>query len=162
MEKTYERILARFYWPGVKKAVEDYCRHCAVCQLHSPKVTLRNPLIPLPVIDVPFRRIAMDILGPLPKSSRGHRYILVILDYATRYPEAVPLRTATGKAVARELFLLFSRVWIAEELLTDQGSCFMSGVLKEMCRLLQSKRCPRARPASPLLNCYMDDDPGGY
>ncbi|XP_061098630.1 uncharacterized protein LOC133128839 [Conger conger] len=137
MEKTYERILARFYWPGVKKAVEDYCRHCAVCQLHSPKVTLRNPLIPLPIIDVPFRRIAMDMVGPLPKSSRGHRYILVILDYATRYPEAVPLRTATGKAVARELFLLFSRVGIAEELLTDQGSCFMSGVLKEMCRLLK-------------------------
>ncbi|XP_061119601.1 uncharacterized protein LOC133142388 [Conger conger] len=119
------------------EAVEDYCRHCAVCQLHSPKVTLRNPLIPLPVIDVPFRRIAMDILGPLPKSSRGHRYILVILGYATRYPEAVPLPTTTGKAVARELFLLFSRVGIAEELLTDQGSCFMSGVLKEMCRLLQ-------------------------
>ncbi|XP_061102960.1 uncharacterized protein LOC133131605 [Conger conger] len=135
-EKTQERIMARFYWPGVKRAVEDYCRQCATCQLHSPKVTYRNPLIPLPIIDVPFRRIAMDIVGPLPKSSRGHRYILVILDYATRYPEAVPLRAATGKSVARELFLLFSRVGIAEEVLTDQGSCFMSGVMKEMCKLL--------------------------
>lgn len=56
----------------------------------------------------------MDIMGPLPKSSREHRYVLVILDYATRYPEAIPLRTATGKAVAKELFLLFSRVGIAE------------------------------------------------
>ncbi|XP_061118150.1 uncharacterized protein LOC133141600 [Conger conger] len=90
-EKTQERILSWFYWPGIKRAVEDYCRQCAVCQLHSPKVTYRNPLIPLPIIDVPFRRIAMDIVGPLPRSSRGHRYILVIMDYATRYPEAVPL-----------------------------------------------------------------------
>ena len=56
----------------------------------------------------------MDIVGPLPKSSRGHRYILVILDYATRYPEAIPLRLATGRAVAREMFLLFSRVGLPE------------------------------------------------
>lgn len=136
-EKTYERVMARFYWPGVKKEVEEYCRHCAECQLHSPKVPYKNPLIPLPIIDVPFRRIGMDIVGPLPKSSRGHKYILVLLDYATRYPEAVPLRTATGKTIAKELFLFFSRVGIADEILTDQGTCFMSQVLKEMCRLLR-------------------------
>ena len=135
-EKTYDRVTTRFYWPGVKKAVEDYCRHCAECQLHSPKVTCRNPLIPLPIIDVPFRRLGMDILGPLPKSSRGHRYVLVLMDYATRYPEAVPLRTATGKTIAKELFLLYSRVGIVEEILTDQGTCFMSQVMREMCRLL--------------------------
>src|SRR4029434_2005065 len=82
-EKTYERVLSRFYWPGVKRAVEEYCRHCAECQINSPKVEYRSPLIPLPIIETPFSRIGMDIVGPLPKSSRGHRYILVILDYAT-------------------------------------------------------------------------------
>ena len=75
----------------------------------------------------------MDIIGPLPKSSRGHRYILVILDYATCYPEVVPLQTATGKTVALELLLLL----IAKEILNDQGTCFMSQVLREMCKLLQ-------------------------
>lgn len=120
----------------MKKAVEDYCRHCTECQLHSPKVSYENPLIPLSIINVLFRRVGMDILGPLPKSSRGHRYVLVIVDYATRYPEAVPLRTATGKTMAKELFLLFSRVGIVDEILTDQGSCFMSLVIREMCRLL--------------------------
>ncbi len=136
-EKTYECILRRFYWPGVKRAVEDYCRQCATCQKTSPKVIYRNPLVPLPIIETPFHRIAMDILGPLPKSSQGHRYILVILDYATRYPEVIPLRAATAKAVARETFLLFSRVGIVEEILTDQGTCFMSKVLKEMCKFLK-------------------------
>ena len=136
-EKTYDRILGRFYWPGVKKAVQDYCRQCGECQRTSPKVTYHNPLIPLPIIETPFSRIAMDIVGPLPKSSRGHRYILVILDYATRYPEAVPLRSATARAVAREVFLLFSRVGLADEILTDQGTCFMSRVMREMCKLLK-------------------------
>ena len=137
VEKTYDRILGRFYWPGVKRAVQDYCKSCRECQKTAPKVHYQNPLIPLPLIDVPFQRVAMDIVGPLPKSSRGHRYILVIMDYATRYPEAVPLRTANAKAVARELFLLCSRVGIVKELLTDQGSCFMSRVMKEMCKLLK-------------------------
>ncbi|KAL1250544.1 hypothetical protein QQF64_018340 [Cirrhinus molitorella] len=79
-----------------------------------------SPLIPLPFIEVPFERIGMDLVGPLPKSSRGHEHILVIVDYATRYPEAVPLRKATAKAIAQELFLLFSRVGIPAEILTDQ------------------------------------------
>jgi len=42
----------------------------------------------------------MDLVGPLPKSARGHQYILVILDYATRYPEAIPLCTMASKGIA--------------------------------------------------------------
>ena len=60
-----------------------------------------------------------------------------MVDYATRYPEAIPLRAATAKAVARELMTLFSRVGIVREILTDQGSCFMSRVLKDLLSLLQ-------------------------
>ena len=48
--------------------------------------------MPLSVISQPFERIAMDKVGPLPKSSRGNRFILLICDYTTRYPEAVPMR----------------------------------------------------------------------
>ena len=59
----------------------------------------------------------MDIVGPLPHSSSGKRYILVICDYATRYPEAVALRTIDANAVAEEL-LSFARVGVPEEILT--------------------------------------------
>ena len=82
----------------------------------------------------------MDLVGPLPKSSRGHQYILVILDYATRYPEAIPLRTMASKGIARELVLMFSRVGIPEEILTDQGTPFMSRIMKDLCKLMQIKQ----------------------
>lgn len=62
----------------------------------------------------------MDLEGPLANSARGHEHILVIINYATQYPEAVPLRKATVKAIAQELFLLSSRVGIPEEILTVQ------------------------------------------
>lgn len=76
------------------------------------------PLIPLPIIGVPFESIGMDLVGPLPKSPRGHEYILVIVDYATRYPEVVPLRKATSWNIGTVLVRLFSNVGIPKDILT--------------------------------------------
>ena len=136
-EKTKDRVLQRFYWPGVHKEVKEYCDSCPVCQLRNPVATFRSPLVPLPIIETPFERIAMDLVGPLVKSARGHQYILVVLDYATRYPEAIPLRKTSAKVIAKELFQMFTRVGIPKEILTDQGTPFMSKVTKELCKLLK-------------------------
>ncbi|KAI2666719.1 Retrovirus-related Pol polyprotein [Labeo rohita] len=134
---TVQRIRDRFHWPGLEGEVKAFCRACPTCQVTSPRTPPTSPLIPLPVIEVPFERIGMDLVGPLPKSARGHEHILVIVDYATRYPEAVPLRKATAKNIAQELFLLFSRVGIPNQILTDQGTPFMSRVMADLCRLLK-------------------------
>ena len=85
----------------------------------------------------PFQRIAMDIVGPLPRSRSGNRYVLVICDYATRYPEAFPLKSIDTEHVAEALVTFFSRVGIAKEILTDQGSNFVSQLMTEVYRLLQ-------------------------
>lgn len=100
----------------------------------------RNPLVPLPIIGVPFERVAIDLVGPLVKTAKGHQYILAIMDCATRYPEVILLRTAAAKDIARELFHLFSRVGIPREILTDQATTFMSCVMKDVCKLLRIKQ----------------------
>ena len=107
-DKTARRILQRFYWPTVFKDVAEYCRSCETCQKSSHKKPRHAPLVPLPIIGVPFQMIAMDIIGPLPRSRSGNRYVLVICDYATRYPEAIPLRTIDAENIAEELIQLFS------------------------------------------------------
>ena len=58
--------------------------------------------------------------------------MLVICDYATRYPEAVPLRTTDAHKVAEELIVFFSRIGISREILSDQGTNFMSQLLKDI------------------------------
>ena len=68
------------------------------------------PLIPLPVMEAPFERIAMDVVGLLPQSRRGHQYILVVCDYATRYPEATAPWKVDAGSVADQLIQLFARV----------------------------------------------------
>ena len=68
-EKTRQRLLRRFYWPGVFKDVEEFYRSCPTCQKTSQHRVSRAPLIPLLIISEPFSRIAMDIVRPLPRRS---------------------------------------------------------------------------------------------
>ena len=72
-DKTARRILQRFYWPTLYKDIADFCRTCSACQKTSRWKGGHAPLIPLPIISVPFQRIAMDIVGPLPRSRSGNR-----------------------------------------------------------------------------------------
>ncbi|CAM5122254.1 unnamed protein product [Eretmochelys imbricata] len=78
----------------------------------------------------------MDLVGPLEKTAWGHQYILVILDYATRYPEVIPLRNTASKTIVKELVGIFARVGLPKEILTDQGTPFMSKLMKDLCTLL--------------------------
>jgi len=135
-EKTSRRVLQRFYWPTLYRDVSEFCKTCGVCQKASRYKGKKAPLIPLPIIDVPFKRIAMDIVGPLPRSRSGYPYILVVCDYATRYPEAVAIKSIEAGRIAEELIKLFARVGVPEEILTDQGSNFTSSLLAELYRML--------------------------
>lgn len=75
--------------------IKEYCPKCPECQLTTGRTPGYAPLIPLPVINVPFERIGVDVVGPVERNQAGNRFILVISDYATRYPEAYPLRDVT-------------------------------------------------------------------
>ena len=78
----------------------------------------------MPVIEAPFNRIATDIIGPLPKTEEGHSYILTVVDFATRYPEAMALKEITAGAVANALVSVYSRLGIPSQILTHQGRQF--------------------------------------
>ena len=78
----------------------------------------------------------MDLIGPFDRSTQGYQFVLVLVDYATRYPEAVPLRNISAKSVVQDLFQIISHVGIPKEILTDQGTSFMSRTLRELYELL--------------------------
>lgn len=90
----------------------------------------------------------MDVVGPVERSRSGNRFMLVITDYATRYPEVFPLRSVKAKPVATSLVQLFSRVRFPAEILTDQGTNFMSTLLKQVYQLLGIKSL-RTTPYHP-------------
>lgn len=136
--KTCAKILAQFFWPGVQSDVNRYCKSCDLCQKTVPKGKLtRVPLGSMPLIGTPFQRVAVDLVGPLdPPTDRGNRYILTLVDYATRYPEAVALKNVDSALVAEKLVDMFSRLGVPEEILSDLGRQFISELMKEVSRLL--------------------------
>lgn len=126
---------------------------CDLCQRTTPKGhTTRAPLVRVPVIETPFQRVAIDIVGPLnPKSAQGNRYILTMVDYATRYPDAVALPSVETERVAEALVEMFSRVGVPREVLSDRGTNFTSEVMKEVSRLLSVKQL-HTSPYHPIAN----------
>ncbi|PFX14793.1 Transposon Ty3-I Gag-Pol polyprotein [Stylophora pistillata] len=132
-KKTVERITAHFFWPGLSFDVRKYCATCPQCQVVARKLkSKRAPLRPVDIVTEPFKKIAIDIVGELPRTTTGYRYILTIVDYATRYPEAIPLRSTSSKAVADALIQYFSRVGIPDKIVSDQGSNFMSKLMAQL------------------------------
>jgi len=100
----------------------------------------KAPLQKMPIIREPFRRIGIDLVGPVtPQSSSGNRYILCVVDYVTRYPEAVALHGTSTEQVAEAMCKVFSRVGIPKQIISDHGSQFVSGVMQEVYRLLSIK-----------------------
>lgn len=106
------------------------------CQKAARAVNCRAPLQPLPVIPTPFSRLAFDLVGPLPRTKQGHRYLLTCICLGSKYPDAVPLKRVDAQSVAEGMCEIFSRTGIPNELLTDQGSVFTGKLYKALCNVL--------------------------
>lgn len=128
-----------FFRPGAGSDIKRYCRSCQGSQKSTPRGKIQKaPLVLIPIIIEPFSRVAIDLVGPLIPSERGHKYILTATDCATRFPEAVPLRNIDTASVAENLVNIFSRVGIPKEI-SDRGAQFKSDLMKKINRLLSIK-----------------------
>ena len=151
--RTAYKVMSEFYWSGVQADVRRYCRSCDICQRTTPKGrTTKVPLGEMPLIDVPFQRVAADLVGPIqPATDRGNRYILTLVDFATRYPEAVAPKGIETEKVAEALIDIFCRIGVPKEMLTDQGTQFTSDLMAETSRLLSSRQLTTT-PYHPMCN----------
>lgn len=132
--KTYDRISRHFFWPSLKSSVSAFVRSCHSCQCAGkPNQKIPHaPLKPIPVVGEPFERLILDCVGPLPKAKSGHQYLLTIMCAATRYPEAVPLRSIKTKAVVKELVKFCSMFGLPKVIQTDQGTNFTSRLFEQL------------------------------
>lgn len=136
--KTYNRVLRHFFWPRLKTDVAAYCRSCPICQIVGKpnQVIPPAPLIPIPALGEPFEHVVVDCVGPLPKTKTGNQFLLTVMCMATRYPEAIPLRKITSKAVMKVLVKFFSTFGLPKIVQTDQGTNFMSKVFTQTLQTL--------------------------
>lgn len=116
--KTKQKMAASFYWLGMSQDVHQWSRACDTCQRGNIKRRAKAPLRPLPVITT---RVAIDVVGPLPRTRRGYKYILTLMDFGIRYPEAIPIRRIDAEMVCHSLM----GFGLPEELLSDNGTILL-------------------------------------
>jgi transposase InsO family protein/predicted aspartyl protease len=132
--KTIARVRSRFYWEGYRLTIEGWCRNCMVCQARKAPQRKARGKMQQYIVGEPMERVAMDILGPLPESLSGNKYILIIADYFTRWTEAYAMKDQEAATVTR-IFLheFICRYGLPRQIHTDQGRQFESRLFQELC-----------------------------
>ena len=139
--KTYDKIRQRYFWEGMYKDITHWIETCKDCaSKKSPKRNATAPMQSIPV-EGPFDRVCVDVLGPLPTSDNGNRYVVVFTDSLTKWPEAFAIKSA-GADVIAQLFVeeLVSRHGAPRTLLSDRGKNFLSKLVQEICDLFAVKK----------------------
>ena len=108
-DRTYIRIRTRGWWPNYKSDLTRWVRACRSCQLAKPGPGRGRMPLTQERSGAPFERVALDLIGPLPPSRTGKRYLLVMQDTFTKWLEVAPLVNKTTIAVADA----FTGTWVA-------------------------------------------------
>lgn len=150
--RTKLMVLHRFFWPGVTSHVRDYVASCKTCNTLKKGNKLRKAGLRIHHSGFPMERIHIDILGPFHESTRGHRYVLVMIDQFTKWIELAPLAEQTAEDVAKVLVEQFiCRMGCAHIIFSDQGRNFESSLFKEICSMLEMAKL-RTTPYRPSSN----------
>ena len=124
-QKTAMKVIqSGFWWPSLFKDAHSMCKACDRCQ-RLGKLTRRNmmPLNPILIVDI-FDVWGIDFMGPFPMSF-GHSYILVGVDYVSKWVEAIPCRSNDHKVVIKFLKEnIFSRFGVPKAIISYEGTHF--------------------------------------
>eukprot|EP00731_Ephydatia_muelleri_P019301 Em0012g126a len=151
-EKVLSRLKERFYWPGCAEAARNWCKSCLTCATRKMTVPKRKAYLQSIQSGYPMQLVSIDILGPLPVTEEGNKYVLTAVDHFTRWVEAFPIRNQEATTVAKKLVdELFCRFSPPEQLHSDQGRQFESELIEEICKLLEIRKS-RTTPYHPQGN----------
>uniref|UniRef100_A0A2N9J9Q0 RNA-directed DNA polymerase n=1 Tax=Fagus sylvatica TaxID=28930 RepID=A0A2N9J9Q0_FAGSY len=133
-KRLYQLLLTLgYYWPTMKKDTADFVKSCHTCQLqanliHTHPTSLQNMATPWP-----FHTWGLDLIGPINPASGGYIWILVATEYFSKWVEAIPLRKATGAAVANFIREhIITRFGILHKVISDNGTPFVNKNVREV------------------------------
>ncbi len=116
-------------WCRCRRDVRDWCKACDLCASRKgPAKKIRAPMAQYNVCS-PKERLAVDVMGPLPVTESGNKYLLVAVDNFSKWPEAFPLPDQEAVTVAEVLIKeIVCHFWVPLYIHSDQGCNFESGV----------------------------------
>lgn len=139
--KTFDRIKERFYWNQMQRDIRNYVMSCQFCNKRKFRRQRKLGKMGRVKGHYPFDIIGVDILGPLPKTANGNRYIVVFIDYFTKYVEAFAIPDQETEVIARKLLdEVVYRYGAPSRIVSDRGSQFTSALLKDLTKIMNTKK----------------------
>ncbi|MCG8033371.1 MAG: DDE-type integrase/transposase/recombinase [Candidatus Thiodiazotropha taylori] len=131
LDKTYDTMKQKYYWPNMYKDIYTYVGRCVTCQARS----LQKVKAPLQETDIPpyaFAKIGLDVSGPYPTSLSGNKYIVGFVDWYSGYPEAFAVPDKSADTIAHLIIEeIFPRYGAPLEIVSDNGSENVNKKVKE-------------------------------
>jgi hypothetical protein len=141
MTRTLSFISRKYWWGTMRNDVSIFIKNCDACARrktgHRAVAPLGESLEANEFLDV----VSLDIVGLLPVTERGNKYLLTFVDHFTRFCEAIPIVRQDTERVAREFVTkIVAQFGVPKKLLTDREANFTSSLLQETCRLLRIRK----------------------
>ena len=172
-----EKIKRNLFWVEMDTDIKELNESCDVCQ--RTKVANRITKAPLKPIVVtrPWELIGIDVIGKLPKSSSGNYYIIIAIDYFTKWAEARAIKANDAASAAKFVFeSIVCRFGTPEAIVTDQGSNFEAKLFQNLCELMGVKKLRSTsyhhetvglverlvRTLKEILRCYINETHTNY
>ena len=160
--KMLGRVKHRFYWHKCSQDVKDWCCRCDSCAARKPPQEKPRSAMKTYNVGDPLERVALDVLGPLPESERGNKYILVVADYFTKWTEAYAIPNQEARRSPPKSWKSLSRGWVYPDKFTQTRA----EILKQQC----SRRCVPCsaykrsgqRPSTPSQTEWSSDTTGRW
>lgn len=125
-DNTYQKASQHYYWPGMKKDIIRYVQTCKTCQKRQRRKG-EAPLEPIQKHPEPFYQIGVDVIGPMPRTPTGKRYIVVAVDHFTKWVEARALEEADAQSIVQFLYEdVICRHGVPTLMTTDRGTEFIN------------------------------------
>ena len=132
---TLQRVREAEWWPGVSTQVRSLVANCTACTVANENNTCRAvPLMPLDWPKTAWSKIAIDIVGKLHGMPQSRKFAVTVMDFHSRWPEVVLVRSPSSPVVINILSELFARWGLTKELVSDNGSAFISKEFKSFLR----------------------------
>ena len=131
VQKTFDSIRQKYYWPNIFKEIYKYVNECTTCQTRSLQ-KIRQPLQETDIPPYPMAKLSLDLSGPYPTTLPGNKYIIAFVDWYSGWPEAFAVPDKTGEIVAHLIIdKIFPRFGSCLQLVTDNGTENGNQIVKE-------------------------------
>uniref|UniRef100_A0A915DT93 RNA-directed DNA polymerase n=1 Tax=Ditylenchus dipsaci TaxID=166011 RepID=A0A915DT93_9BILA len=137
MDRTFKKAQQKYFWPKMRLNFLHWTKECITCQLRGdPRDHTRAPMHSLPPTTL-FTKLSLDLMGPMPITENGNKYVLNVICNFTKFVVSVALPDSRAPTVAKALLNeVYLKYGGCVELLSDNASYFSGEFFETFCQLM--------------------------